>query len=200
MQNTMQQQVKPPDEMPSEQPSPSRQMRLSFVGVALIVVGLVAILGIVTQTAILGMLVVLMLGVFFLALGIVTGRYGALIPGGILTGLGIGLLVIQEWLSGAAGNIVGSVTMIGLALGFLVITPLCWYVAKVQMWWPLIPGAILLIIGVGVLFGGPVWGEISGPLVLVALGAFLLFWRASHPASHALRQRRERHRLFGGDE
>ena len=174
-------------------------MQVSIVGIALIVIGLVAILAIVTQSVFPGVVVVPLLGVLFLALGLAPGQHGWLFPGSILTGLGLGVLISQEWLSGSAGTVQGSLPVIGLGLGFLAITPLYWYVAREHLTWPMIPGAILLIIGIGVLFGGSVWGEIAAPLALVAAGCYLLFWRATHHASHPMRERRERHRVLDRD-
>jgi hypothetical protein len=202
MQNIMQEpQVKPVEERPPERPPLSRQARTSIIGIAFIVAGLAALLASVTQSVLLGVLIVPILGVMFLTLAMVTGRYVLFfIPGSIMTGLGIGLVISQEWLSEAAGNIQGSLPVIGLGLGFLAITPLCWYLAKVLMVWPLFPGTIMLIIGVGVLIGGPVWSEIAGPLVLVAAGCYLLFWRASHPINRSLREHRAaRHHSWDGD-
>jgi hypothetical protein len=202
MQNIIQEPpVRPADERPPEQPPISRQARTSIVGIAFIVAGLATLVAVVTQSVLLGVLIVPLLGVLFLAVAFVTGRYVPFfIPGCIMTGLGIGLLVSQEWLSGAAGTIQGSLPVIGLALGFLAITPLCWYIARVWMVWPLFPGTILLIIGVGVLFGGPIWSEIAGPLVLVAVGGYLLLWRAGHPSTRTLRERRAaRHHSWDTD-
>jgi hypothetical protein len=202
MQNTMQEpQLRPAEQGPSEERPPlSREMRTSIVGIVFIIGGLAALLAVVTRSVLLGVLVVPLLGVMFLALGILTDRHVLFfIPGSIMTGLGIGLLISQEWLSGATSNIQGSLPVIGLGLGFVAITPLCWYVSRLLLVWPLFPGAILLIIGVGVLIGGPVWSEIAGPLVLVAAGCYLLLWRASHPLNHSVRERRARRHSWNSD-
>jgi hypothetical protein len=201
MQNTMQEpQLRPVEHRPFERPPLSQQMRTSIVGIVFIIGGLAALLAVVTQSALLGVLVVPLLGVMFLTLGILTDRHVVFfIPGSIMTGLGIGLLISQEWLSGAAGNIQGSLPVLGLGLGFVAITPLCWYTTRLLLVWPLFPGAILLIIGGGVLIGGPVWSEIAGPLVLVAAGCYLLLWRASHPINHSVRERPARRHTWDRD-
>ena len=99
--------------------------------------------------------------------------YGMLIPGGILTGLGVGA---------AAGH-----TGLGLGLGFISIFLIDTLIyrkgtnrsAGTSHWWPLIPG--LIITGDAVtdlnpsFFGS--WTRVLGdwwPLVLVLLGGLLL--------------------------
>jgi predicted tellurium resistance membrane protein TerC len=86
------------------------------------------------------------------------------------------------------------IVVIGLALGFLAITPLCQYFARVHPFWPVLAGAALLVIGICLLIGGPALDALTliskyfWPLVLVAVGSYLL-WRVYHPTQRD----RERH-------
>jgi hypothetical protein len=120
-----------------------------------------------------GALVLTGLGVGFLVAHAYTRKYGVLVPGGILTGLGAGLLAED------ANVTFGEPVVIGLGAGFVVV----WLVdalftrsAPGAGWWPLIPGGILLVVGVAPAFGGvdEVMPLVVG-LLLTALGAILVF-------------------------
>ena len=79
-----------------------------------------------------------------LAVFVVTRQYGFLVPGSILTGVGIGIVLD----SAASGEAESGVMMLALAGGFLGI----WVIGSIYRlsenhWWPLIPGGILTLIG-----------------------------------------------------
>ena len=144
----------------------------------LIVVGLAGLASqFLETTPDLGGWVVLFIGLIFIGAFTYTRQYGFLVPGGIMSGLGVGILVEQSvTLSGEAS---GGVIVTGLAAGFLAI----WVIgslAKAQgnHPWPLVPGVILAAVGGALLVGGQAldllewWG-----VVLVAFGLYLL-WRA----------------------
>lgn len=116
----------------------------------------------------------------------VTRGYGYLVPGGLLTGLGIGLLV--ETMQGPGGAIA-----IGLGAGFLFVSVLDHLAAggRSGRWWPLVPGALLLVIGAaqyaqsrGMLTAVERWW----PALLVVAGLWMLY-----------RRRRGHHRVTAGD-
>lgn len=98
-------------------------------------------------------------------------RIGYLIPGAILLGLGVGtsledLDMFHFW----GGNAVP----LFLGLGFCFI----WFMER-KHWWALIPGGILVLVGISSVFMiGSLW-----PLLLIGVGAYLL-----------LDQTRRRHR------
>lgn len=109
-------------------------------GLILIVLG--AFLFFVQATGVGAEAIVAVIGAGFLVAYAVTRHYGFLVPGGILTGLGLG--IVWEVSSPTAGGVV----LIGLGLGFLSI----WVVDAVMKhtpvaWWPIIPGGILGTIG-----------------------------------------------------
>ena len=91
-----------------------------------------------------GRFVTLFIGLALLAVFVVRRDYGFLVPGSILTGIGIGLALEPA----LAGHAQGSVMMLSLAGGFLGI----WVIGSIYRlpqnhWWPLIPGGILTLVG-----------------------------------------------------
>jgi hypothetical protein len=124
-----------------------------------------------------GGLVVLVIGLALLGAFTYTRHYGYLVPAGILTGLGVG--IILEQVLDLTGEASGGVIVLSLGLGFVSI----WVIGQLvniqrALWWPLVPGGILSVVGGALLVGGDAvrvldwWG-----LVLVAIGLFVL-WRA----------------------
>jgi hypothetical protein len=117
-----------------------------------------------------------LLGVFA-----VTRVYGYLVPGGVLTGLGIGLM------AESAQNIGGAVT-IGIGAGFVFVTVTDHLAAggRSGRWWPLVPGGLLLAIGAAQNAVSRAQGESVfrwWPALLVVVGVWML-----------ARQRRQRKR------
>jgi len=146
--------------------------------VILIVVGLGSLaVQLLDLTAGVGGLVVTVIGVAFLVAFAFMRQYGYLVPGGIMTGLGVGI-VASERLALADEQTGGSIVL-GLGLGFLSI----WVIGAIvrvsrHHWWPIVPGGILVVVGGALLIGGQAvnlldyWG-----VVIVAIGLFVL-WRA----------------------
>ena len=148
------------------------------LAIILIVVGLG---GLVTQvfdvTEAMGGLIVALIGLGLLGAFAFTRQYGYLVPGGIMTGLGGGLIVSTS--VDLTDEQTGGVIVLGLGLGFAAI----WVIGSIARvaenhWWPLIPGGVLALIGALLLIGGQAvnlldyWG-----LAIVALG-LLVLWRA----------------------
>jgi len=122
--------------------------------------------------------IVLVIGLVFTTAYAGTRRYGLLIPAGIITGLGAGILLED---SGATREPV----VLGLGLGFLaiyVVDALTGGARAPGRRWPLVPGAILTIVaGAGGAFGqdGARAIEQGWPILLIAAGAWLLLRRRS---------------------
>jgi hypothetical protein len=120
--------------------------------------------------------IVLVIGLVFAGAYAVTRRYGLLIPAGVLTGLGAGIL-LEDF------GVTREPVVLGLGLGFLAI----YGVEAVALgslervrWWPLIPGAILTVIaGAGGAFGDEGGRAIKQgwPVILIVIGGWLLLRR-----------------------
>ena len=112
------------------------------------------------------------IGLAVLAVFVVTREYGFLVPGSLITGVGIGIVLD----SAATGEAESGVMMLGLAGGFLGI----WVIGSIYRlsqnhWWPLIPGGILTLIGLVQMTSIDVAGALRlWPIVLIVGGAFLL--------------------------
>jgi len=128
-----------------------------------------------------------LLGIIFLASGIIAGKRGLLIPGGILLGIGVGTLLVAHYLTPPSEEMQGGIFMLAFAGGWVLITLLSLVVKDAEdqtrvMWWPLIPGGIIGAIGAALLLGekGQVALEYFGkgwPVILIAGGLYLILRR-----------------------
>lgn len=116
----------------------------------------------------------LVIGLGLLAVFLVTRAYVALVFGGILTGVGAGLLV-ADLLPGTKDDGPGAV--LGLGFGFVGIWLASWLTrVKEHHFWPLIPGGILLLVGVGLvldLFEQDVSRWVV-PAIIVGIGVLVM--------------------------
>lgn len=117
--------------------------------------------------------ILLVIGSAFLIGYFVQKRYGLLIPAGVLLGLGAGGAVDRRL------NDYGDPTVIGLGAGFVAIFLISRIYEGKAHWWPLIPGGVLLAVGIPQgerLFD---WALDNWQLILVAVGVLLLIgaWR-----------------------
>jgi len=116
--------------------------------------------------------IVLVIGLVFAGAYAATRRYGLLIPAGILTGLGVGILLEDLGMTREP-------VVLGLGLGFLAIYGVDQLIGGSReraRWWPLIPGAIFIVIAAaGGAFGdeGARAVERGWPIILIAIGAWL---------------------------
>ena len=119
-----------------------------------------------------GRFATMFIGLALLAVFVITREYGFLVPGSILTGIGIGIVLDTA----ASGQAESGVMMLSLAGGFLGI----WVIGSIYRlsqnhWWPLIPGGILTIIGLVQISETDVVETLRlWPILLIVLGAFLL--------------------------
>jgi len=88
-------------------------------------------------------------------------RYGFLIPGCLLLGLGLGTVFRSS----------GNIELIGLGIGFVAIYIIAYLYEKNSHWWPLIPGVILIFTGIG---GGSDTFSKGWPLIVVLIGIFII--------------------------
>ncbi len=122
---------------------------------------------------------VLGLGLFFLAWGVVTREDGLMIPGGILSGIGLGIILVSGLPGEDGGDLGGAVFMGAFALGWVLITVFTAAFTAKTHWWPLIPAAIMAIISGAILVQGPFmvaleWLAALWPLALIAGGIAIL--------------------------
>jgi hypothetical protein len=123
-----------------------------------------------------GDVIVLVIGLVFAASFAMTRHYGLLIPAGILTGLGAGILLENA-------GVIGEPVVLGLGLGFLATYAgdLITTGARAPgRWWPLIPGAILTLIAAAESTFGPEGArliQLGWPVLLIAVGAWLVLRR-----------------------
>lgn len=150
----------------------------------LVLIGLGVLFGIVQLTGVGGEAVVAVIGGGLLVGYAVTRHYGYLVPGGILTGLGIGIIWQAMVLNDAGGAV-----LVGLGAGFLSIYLVDTLVRRDRaLWWPVIPGGITLTIGLVLETGRG--GTLAGaallwPIFLVVIGgALLLRQLGARPATH----------------
>ncbi len=141
-----------------------------ILGLLLIAIG--AALLLVLTTGVGGEVLVGFLGLAFLAAYATTRTYGFLVPGGILTGLGTGILI-------AARDGPDAAVVLGLGAGFLVIALVSALVGPrpAGWWWPLIPGGVLSAVGAAGLTGVEDLPAYLVPAALVVVGLLLLLRR-----------------------
>lgn len=150
-------------------------------GVILITLGVLFLIGQVFQVEWYGYFLLGALSLLFLVSGILTRTPGLLIPGGILAGLSLGVWAVQlPSLTTQMSE--GGVFLLCFAAGWLLVSLLSLLIGK-PMWWPLIPGSILGLIGTALVAGGTaltvlqLFGTIGWPLILIAIGAYIIFRR-----------------------
>jgi len=127
-----------------------------------------------------GSLFLVGLGLTLLVVFLFTRLYGVLIPAGILSGLGFGIVVLESRVFPADRG--WPFILIGLGGGFLLI-----WVFSILFTsgpttpggrvWPLIPGVILVLIGAGFLLFEPALWAIWWPLIFVAIAVLELLVR-----------------------
>jgi hypothetical protein len=143
----------------------------------LILIALGALFLVVQLTGIGGEAVVAVIGAAFLVAYAFSRQYGFLVPGGIMTGLGVGIILETQ-----ATPEEGGVVVLGLGLGFLSIYVIDLLVRPASaLWWPLIPGGILTTIGVLIeadrveMLAEVEW---AWPLILIVIGIVVLVTQA----------------------
>lgn len=170
----------PPFGRPGRPPYGRRGRPRGIAGLVLIIIGVVALIATLSRNEQIGLLFLPALGLIFLIWGIAVRNPGLLVPGGVLTGLGVGVLLAQDVFKTPDQQ--SAVILISMGVGFLIITPLSLLVARRRFYWPLVPAVILGAIGAAILVGGvalQVAQDIGTfwPLILIAAGIYVV-WRA----------------------
>lgn len=151
-------------------------------GAILVIIGLVALFGQFLAQFNLSYLILPGLGLAFLVWGIAARQVGFLIPGGILSGIGLGVIMAQS-VGGLEmdSEMSGAIFLLSFAAGWGLITLLSAIFTAETHWWPLIPGGIMALIGGALLVGEPAMAvlEFAGrvwPAILIIIGVYLI-WR-----------------------
>jgi hypothetical protein len=118
----------------------------------------------------------LLVGLALLGLFFATRSPGALVPGGIVTGVGVGAVAATQ----GDQQFGGAGFLLSAGAGFLLVSFLggVYGLREVRVW-PLVPGSILIALG-AVIFAGRMGGQVLQtatdwwPVVLVVVGAYLL--------------------------
>jgi hypothetical protein len=153
--------------------------RRSVAGIILIALGGLFLLGEYLRVG--GEAIVALIGAAFLVAYALTRQYGFLVPGGIMTGLGIGIIYEDRVSAG------GAPVLLGLGAGFVLIYAVSALRGRMPGdWWPLIPGGILAAIGL--MLASDATGALAvvgrwWPLVLVLVGLYIVLRRPARPAS-----------------
>lgn len=149
---------------PNVSPADKHDRDRTTLGLILIGGGVLFLLSQFSALSSFGDLVLLLIGGGFLYSYFSTRagyRIGFLIPGAILTGIGVGQ-VLEKFAFFRLGD---DITALTLGLGFCAI----WFFER-RHWWFLIPGGILVLSGLSSMYYiGRAW-----PLVLIGIGVYML--------------------------
>jgi hypothetical protein len=148
-----------------------------WLGILLVLLGAGLLLQFVLPQVAVGTLLLLAIGLAFVAGWLIGGSWLSMLPGVLITSLGLAELVEDLALLGPAGQDVPGLGSTALALGFVVI----WLIgisAGRRSNWPLWGAALFGLIGVaqlsGRLVGIPELG-LLWPVVIIVIGALLIF-------------------------
>ncbi len=153
-----------------------------ILGVMLIAIGLLVFLSQVIDLPQIELLILPSLALIFLIWGLITREIGLVIPGGVLAGIALGVYLISGPYAGQIEENQGGIFLLAFSAGWALITLLSPLTKQRFQWWPLIPGAIIGLVGLAVMRGGAAMQllEILGyawPLILVAVGIYILLKR-----------------------
>jgi hypothetical protein len=150
-------------------------------GLILIGIGILALVAQFVNFGNLGIYFLLGLGLIFHALGVIRRDAGYFIPGGVLSGIGLGIVLVTS--GGALGMDGGGLFMLAFAAGWVSVTVMSALFGEETHWWALIPAGIMALIGLGVSFGGLFLTVLSAlgtwwPLFLIIAGISAL-WKSA---------------------
>jgi hypothetical protein len=145
-------------------------------GVILIIFGIASLL---QHWFDIGNFIVLLLGLGMLAWGSASRSTGWIIPGGVLTGIGLGIMATEgHWFFPGADQ--GGAFLVCFAMGWIMITLLTGLFTCTQ-WWALIPGGIMAVIGGSLLVtnGAVRWEDLNlvYATLLLFIGLFLIVYK-----------------------
>lgn len=156
-----------------------RRGRLSAPGQALLAVGILALAGQAWDRPSSALLFLPAVGLVFLLWGLRARNAAPLVPGGLLTGLGLGVYLVARPLAhlGTAGH--AGALLLAIAFGWLLVLLLSVLVSRGALWWAIVPGGVCAIVG-GLLLAGGLPRQLvltvagGWPAGLALLGLYLL--------------------------
>lgn len=149
-------------------------------GLGLIALGALFLLVQVFENIDFGLMILPAMGVIFLAWGLGARQVGLLVPGGILSGLGVAILLVEDVFTGLSDDAEGGVFVLAIAAGFVLVWLLGTLVLRQTSWWALIPGGIMALIGAALMIGGEALEALEllnyvWPVALIVGGLAILF-------------------------
>jgi hypothetical protein len=122
------------------------------------------------------------IGLPLLIWGIILRLFGLIISGCLIIGAGIGSYLAWLVPSNVNGLTQTGMMLFGFSFGWIAISIVTHQVIHKTVWWPLIPGGIVMMVGMGLYIGGdPIHalGIISntGSIALMIFGLYLLLMR-----------------------
>ena len=149
-------------------------------GLGLIALGALFLLVQMFENIDFGLLILPAMGVIFLAWGLGSRQVGLLVPGGILSGIGIALILTENVYTNLDGDTEGGIFVLAIAAGFILVWLLGTLVLRQPSSWALIPGGIMAVIGVALMIGGKALEALElvnyiWPLALIIGGLVILF-------------------------
>jgi hypothetical protein len=121
----------------------------------------------------------LAVGIVFIIWGFFKKRIGLFIPGLLLISIGIGVYTGWATFGDVNGLRDTGIMLVWFSLGWILITVCSRVFYKTFVWWPLIPGGILAMVGAGLYIGGNPSNTLgflqnTGSIGLVLLGLYLI--------------------------
>lgn len=123
------------------------------------------------------------LGLVLLLWGVSSRLFGLIIPGCLLIGIGPGIYTAWSGVTSEPSGLSRTgIMLVCFALGFGLITVFSRVVTDQFIWWPLIPGGVLAVVGWGLYIGGNPDNALSfigntGSIGLIIFGVYLLLLR-----------------------
>ncbi len=119
------------------------------------------------------------IGLVFLAWGLFTRKIGLIIPGLLIGTIATGVYMGWSDAQQSEGLKETGTMLVWFALGWLLITVFSRILEKKFIWWPLIPGGILLMVGSGLYIGGNPGNALgflgnTGSIGLIIFGIYLI--------------------------
>lgn len=118
-------------------------------------------------------------GMIFLVWGLVKRKLGLIIPGLLIGTIATGVYMGWSNSQQSEGLKETGTMLVWFALGWLLITVFSRIIEKKFIWWPLIPGGILLMVGSGLYIGGNPGNALgflgnTGSIGLIIFGVYLI--------------------------